>query len=202
MITAAAAYDPHAWYWQIPGLAGEVFSSAARALVSTGDSGYVAWVTAGNQPTRIAQGLVGATTSQGFADLFDVLMAQAPEVAGAVAAGWIAAGYLSAAQQAALVEASGVAVISTQTPALDGTYMIDPASQHRIAAISLYIQVNSRFPAGLTSFSWFDAAGVPHSFPTTAEFQSFATALADFVAALDLAAAGAGSVPPQPIAIA
>jgi hypothetical protein len=109
--------------------------------------------------------------------------------------------------QIASLEAGGAApaptpaptmqLVSTSTPALNGAYAVDSATQQRAAAVSLYIQVNGKFPAAQTALSWPDASGAPHVFPTTAEFQAFATALADFVAALDL-----GQTPAQPVTIA
>jgi hypothetical protein len=86
-----------------------------------------------------------------------------------------------------------VPVTSASTPAINGTYAVDPDSQQKIAATSLYIQVNNRFPASQTALQWPDVNGVPHGFTTTALYQEFATAIADFVAAFDL---GLEPVPP------
>jgi hypothetical protein len=106
------------------------------------------------------------------------------------------------AQQAAAAAMAGWAVTSTSTPAINGTYAIDTASQQQVAAISLYIQVNARFPASQTTFNWSDVNGTAHAFPTTAVFQEFATAMADYSAVLDLIVAGASlSLPAQPTSI-
>lgn len=84
--------------------------------------------------------------------------------------------------------AAGLAITSSAYPALDGTYAIDPATQSQIQATALYIQVNGHFPAALSSLPWPDLAGANHSFTTTAEFQAFATAAADYVTQINLQA--------------
>jgi hypothetical protein len=87
-------------------------------------------------------------------------------------------------------------IASTSTPSLNGIYAIDPASQQKVQAISLYIAVNGKFPAGQSAQAWPDASGAVHLFPSTAEWQAFATAMGDFVATLDL-----GQTPAQPVTI-
>lgn len=99
--------------------------------------------------------------------------------------------------------ASGIQITSTSTPALNGTYTIDGIAQGRIASVSTYILVNGVFPGGLTEYPWIDMAGSPHTFPTTTEFQAFATAVADYVAALDLIiVTGEGTLPSATATIA
>ena len=49
------------------------------------------------------------------------------------------------AQQAAAALAAGITIASASTPALNGTYAIDPASQMKIMATSQYISVNGNF---------------------------------------------------------
>ncbi len=100
------------------------------------------------------------------------------------------------AQQAQAALAAGVTVTSASTPALDGTYACDSSAQHRIAAVSLFITVNNRFPGGGATLAWPDAAGAARVFPTTALFQAFATAVADHVAALDAVVLGTATVLP------
>jgi hypothetical protein len=107
------------------------------------------------------------------------------------------------AEQAVAAIDAGLAVTSTSTPALNGTYGVDPTAQGRIASVSTYILVNGRFPGGVTAYPWLDVTGAAHVFPTTAAFQAFATALADYVAALDMiAATGSGSLPVAAVTIA
>jgi hypothetical protein len=91
-----------------------------------------------------------------------------------------------------------LAIVSTSyASALNGTYAIDPTTQVKVQAVSLYIAANGKFPAGLSTMPWPDSSGTMHNFPTTAEFQAFATAIADAVTMIDL-----GRTPPtQPIAI-
>ena len=95
------------------------------------------------------------------------------------------------AQQAAQASAQatlavGLTVKSTAYPALDGTYSVTPAATGNISSVELYIEVHQTFPGGATTMPWLDATGTPHVFPSVAEFQGFATAAADFVAAVSL----------------
>ncbi len=91
---------------------------------------------------------------------------------------------------------------STGTPALNGTYAVDPASQMKIMATSQSISVNGKFYGGTTAYPWLDASGATHTFPSVAEFQAFASAVAGYVAALDLIiATNSGTLPTQPVAI-
>ena len=87
-------------------------------------------------------------------------------------------------------------LVSASTPALNGTYSIDSRSQQKVQAISLYAQINGKFPAGQSAQAWPDSSGTAHAFPTVAAWQAFATAMGDFVAALDL-----GQTPEQSVFI-
>lgn len=100
--------------------------------------------------------------------------------------------------------AAGLAITSATYPALDGTYAIDPATQSKIQAVSLYIEVNGKFPAGYTAFPWEDVSGLTHTFPTTAEFLAFASAEADYVTRINLQSQveAAGGTPSWPSASA
>lgn len=99
-----------------------------------------------------------------------------------------------APQPVAPAPPTSVQVNSTSTPALSGVYAFDAVTQSKILAVSLYISVNGKFPAGQTSFPWPDASGAMHIFTTTAQFQSLASALADYATALDLAQTPAAPV--------
>lgn len=59
-----------------------------------------------------------------------------------------------------------------------------------------YVAVNGKFPAGQSAQAWPDASGKLHRFASTAQWQAFATAMGDFVAAVDL-----GQTPAQPTII-
>ncbi len=99
-------------------------------------------------------------------------------------AAWNAQQAAQATAQATL--AAGLTVKSTAYPALDGTYSVTPAATGNISSVMLYIQVHGTFPGGASTMPWLDAGGTPHVFPSVAEFQAFATAAADFVAAVTL----------------
>lgn len=98
---------------------------------------------------------------------------------------------------------AGVAVTSAGTPALNGTYSMDPAALNRMAGTSIYIAVNGKFPGGVTTYTWVDTGGTPHVFPSTAVAQAFFTAIADRASVLEqIVATGAGTMPSGGVAIA
>lgn len=91
--------------------------------------------------------------------------------------------------------AAGLAVISTATPALNGTYGVDPnVDGVNINSIVNGIAANLGLPGGGDTFAYFDMAHVPHVF-TQAQYLSLAKAIRDYVYALDLYVAGAGDQP-------
>jgi hypothetical protein len=70
--------------------------------------------------------------------------------------------------------------------ALNGTYRIDQISQSQIVAISTYILYAGKFPptaadpTGAT-LAWLDSSKTYHTFPSVAEFQAFAAAVAIYL---------------------
>jgi hypothetical protein len=106
-------------------------------------------------------------------------------------------------QQAQAALAAGIGITSTGTPSLNGTYAIDVASQQKINSVALFIAVNQKFPGGGTTYPWLDMSGTVHTFPSTTEFNAFATAVADYVAQLDMIiATGTGTLPVSAVTIA
>lgn len=98
---------------------------------------------------------------------------------GAAGIGW---SYASGAYTAPAVPALQVcAITSTGTPALSGNYAPpDPTQQQQISSITLYTQVNpGKFPGGTASFPWPDSTGASRTFTASAEWLSFASAMAD-----------------------
>lgn len=109
---------------------------------------------------------------------------------------------LTTAQQAAAAIAPGLTITSTGTPAINGTYAIDGPTQSKIAAVEVYILKNSTFPGGVTSYPWPTLTGGV-TFPNTAVFQTWATAIADHVSALDIIIAqDSGTLPSSSVTIA
>lgn len=136
----------------------------------------------------------------------DLLELTPEEWAARLGAAWgVAAGALvampappgpSPAQQAMAALGQGLTVTSTGTPALDATYAVDAAAQAKMTATELYILKNGTFPGGSTTIAWPDIAGTLHTFPSTAVYAAWATAIADYVAALDLViATDTGTLP-------
>lgn len=100
---------------------------------------------------------------------------------------------ITPAQAAATAIASGITITSTGTSALNGVYSCNQQAQSNVNAVITFILVNGTFPNGGTTMPWYDANGNPHVFPSIAEFKSFATAFANFVAAVSIYANSGGS---------
>lgn len=101
---------------------------------------------------------------------------------------------LTAAQQSLAAYNSfisgGLNVTFTSTPALTGTYAIDPVSQANIVAENVYVQQYATFTNGTTtSLIWPLANNTTVTFPSITEWNNFAKAVAQQVAAAKLALA-------------
>jgi hypothetical protein len=99
--------------------------------------------------------------------------------------------------------AAGCQIVSTGTPALNGTYPIDDSTLIKAMGEQNYIALKGTFTNGQTTRAWLDVSGAPHVFPTTAEFTAFGEALAQYIDALQTAlavslAGGAWVAPEQP----
>ena len=106
------------------------------------------------------------------------------------------------AQEAAAMLAAGIQIVSTSTPALDGTYPVDDATWSEMAGILAGLGAGLTVPGGGSTFNWPDAGGAPHAF-TAAEFKALAQATMNFVYALDaIVKSNSGTLPTQPVTIA
>ncbi len=76
--------------------------------------------------------------------------------------------------------AAGVQIVSTATPALNGTYAIDLVTQQEITGVVTSIAAGRGLPLGAPVIPWPDAQGTPHSF-TAPDFVNFAAAVRDYV---------------------
>lgn len=130
-----------------------------------------------------------------------------------LAAGGVATNILNAAellevlqnQWSPLVSAAGVAIVSTGTPALNGTYAIDPATLANIVGLSTGIAAGKPLPGGGSTFNYRDIVGSPHAF-TAANFLNFAAAIESYVYGADqaietLVNGGTAMPPSQPVTI-
>jgi hypothetical protein len=160
------------------------------------------WVVAGN-----------STTVWSSAALAYVPLANSTYVA------WLAAGNVAthinstsdlygvmAAQVVPDLMGAGVSVTSTGTPALNGTYALDPVSQAQITAIAAGVAAGKGLPGGGGTFNWPTAAGALVAF-SSANFLNFATALETFLynfnqALMALTAGGVATLPSTSITIA
>ncbi len=100
------------------------------------------------------------------------------------------------AQQAQALIAGGLAVTSTATPSLSGTYATNTAAQANMLGIVSYINANDKFPGSAGTLTWYDTSGQPHIFSTIFEFMALYTAGLDFVMDCQLVVdAGSGILP-------
>lgn len=99
---------------------------------------------------------------------------------------------------------NGVEISSTGTPALNGTYSTSEEFREKIDETITYIGVNGSFPDGVSELPLEDMAGNIHTFPDTTTFKNFATAYANYVAAVLYAidAGTLGSLPSNQVTIA
>lgn len=97
-----------------------------------------------------------------------------------------------AEQRYATAISAGLAITSTGTPALNGTYSVSDSSRADLTAIQTGINAGAGFPGGASTFPWRDMTGVPHTM-TPAQFLAVATAIRDYVAGVKLAAAAAAA---------
>lgn len=103
---------------------------------------------------------------------------------------------LSAANYNAFI-AGGLNITFTSTPALTGTYAIDPVSQANIVAENVYVQQYAAFTNGTTnSLIWPLANNTTVTFPSITEWNNFAKVVAQQVAAAKLALAQASASMP------
>jgi len=158
-----------------------------------------------NFPFEVAAaGLAGLPFSWGPDGLHDTSQLTAAQLASleAVLAGHNPA-KIPASQSYAAALAAGCQIVSTSTPALNGTYALDPQPLSNVTSEQVYIATTGKFTNGQTTRAWADAGGAFHVFPSTAVFTAFAEAIAQYVDSLSAALAtaqtgGAWSAPPMP----
>jgi hypothetical protein len=128
-------YNPSVWYWIIPGVEGEVFSSARPGMVPVTDADYVVFLAGGNTPSRLNPDL---SKAQGFSELHEVLRLQAPAVAAAVADTWTKEGYLAADPVAGtrLALTSGQAEIIAKCIGSTAEKVLGSSAEEILAAVS------------------------------------------------------------------
>ena len=116
-----------------------------------------------------------------------------------------AARALTPADQAAQALASGLAVTSTGTPSISGTYACDSNAQSRLTQVMSYISSFGAFPKSVSSLPWLLADGTTVvAIPSITVFKSVAQAIADYAYAVDEFANGApgASLPSANVTIA
>jgi hypothetical protein len=81
-------------------------------------------------------------------------------------------------------DALSINLTSTGTPSLNGLYSVSKSSQLNVTETIDYFELNGNFPGGVTTLPWMGSDGTAHTFPDTTNFKNFATAFANFVAAI------------------
>jgi len=105
------------------------------------------------------------------------------------------------AQQAQAILGTSVQIVSSSQPSLTAIYPIDPESRVDVMAEMLSIAANQRFTNGQTTLGVLDIAGGVHTFDIP-HYQSYATAIGQFVTVLKLVAAGTmNTLPKMPVQI-
>lgn len=112
----------------------------------------------------------------------------------------------TAAAKLAAVEAAGLKVTSTSTPAINGTYDVSPTATANFNAVETYVLANGTFPMGSTQ-TWFVIGAAPVTIPSVGVFKALSSAVAQYVAALQIAAytqaaGGTATWPPSSVTIA
>jgi hypothetical protein len=89
---------------------------------------------------------------------------------------------------APVLQAAGVQVTSTSTPALNGAYPIDPAAQSIMSAIAAGVAAGKGLPSGTSTFAYPNSAGAEVTF-TADQFTNFAAACEAYLYAFNQALA-------------
>lgn len=102
--------------------------------------------------------------------------------------------------------AGGIAITSTGTPAISGTYALDQLTLDQIGSVARDAGSGLGLPGDLTSFAYPDIDGAPHAF-AAADIQHLYKAMRDLVFAMSttaatLAAGGSADWPAQSKTIA
>lgn len=84
---------------------------------------------------------------------------------------------------------SGIAITSTSTPALNGSYRTDGIFMLGLQAEINAVALDGTFADGTATLNWPDAKGAAHTF-TVAQFKTLAMAIANFQAQCAQYAAG------------
>ena len=90
------------------------------------------------------------------------------------------------AQEATAAIMAGLTIALSGTMTLtDTVFPTDPTTQAKLNAVSTVVLKTGAFPGGTTSYPMKDAAGIWHIF-TISQYEAVATAIAAYVAPLDL----------------
>jgi hypothetical protein len=93
-----------------------------------------------------------------------------------------------------------VAVVSTGTPSLSGTYSIVSDQTGDMTGVVVGLLLNGTFPNGGTTYGWPDASLTLHTF-TIPQFKLFSSAILTYVSAWKQAMQGVLPYPTSPITI-
>lgn len=141
-------YDPNDWYWQIHGGSPtQVFSSASGTFVTTSNPTYLAW---GMIPTLI----------KSIAELYDVLLDQAPDAATRSEAVLLSG--MRPDQLLIVYTNDGIIITSTGSPSINATYALDQTTLDQVGSVARDAASGLGLPGGLSTFTYPDIDGIPH----------------------------------------
>jgi hypothetical protein len=90
----------------------------------------------------------------------------------------------------------GLTISVPDNLSLNGTYPVDKGVQNQINVVETHIAKTGNFPGSSGVLAWKDINGVVHMFSSVQHFEAFSTAVANYIADLDLYAAGVCPSPP------
>ena len=169
-----------AQYWQVGEDTANVWSLTENTFVPVSDTAYLAWAAAGNMANKIASS----------SELYDVIAASYPAHLAPSAPVLEANGGLTPFQAFTWRRESGLNIVYTGAPALNGRYSIDDqwlggvmtAALLRCGATVLD-SCSVAFPGGSATFSYLDKNFVPHTF-SIVQLRTVVLAIENHVASL------------------
>ena len=102
----------------------------------------------------------------------------------------------TSAQKAAALQAQGLTIVSTGTPALNAVYALDQTTLGLLTSEQLYAVANGTFSNGESTITWLYSTP-PVTFPSISAFKSVASTIAQTITALSYYGAGVTQTPPS-----
>jgi hypothetical protein len=97
----------------------------------------------------------------------------------------------------------GISIVSSSTPALNGTYPLSSDALFELTGLMAYTEAKGAFPNGASTLDLYDASGKAHTCESVAGFQAFAEACCALVTQIKeyVYSGGSGSLPSLTVTI-